>query len=185
MKEKITFGSIITDILIILGTLIVIGNVYLIIVGMKDDKLHGIFGYKLLVELSDSMKDTIQTGDLVIIRDTDVKDIKNNDILSFRDNNDAIITHRVISIVERDGNRLFETKGDNNQSVDTELVTEDLIEGTYVTSIAHLGFVLVFLGSTAGKVVAVLVFVIIILIGVFIYELKKGNKKKEEELESI
>lgn len=185
MKEKITFGSIITDILIVLGTLIVIGNVYLIVVGMRDDELHGIFGYKFLVELSDSMKDTIQTGDLVIIRDTDIKDIKSNDILSYRDNNNAIITHRVISIVENDGKRLFETKGDNNHSADVELVSENLIEGTYVMRITHLGFVLVFLGSTAGKVVAVLVFVILLLISLFIYELKKGNNKKEEELEII
>ena len=185
MKEKIRFGSIITDILIVLGTLIVIGNVYLIVVGMKDDRLHGIFGYKFLVELSDSMRDTIQTGDLVIIRDMNPKNISNNDILSFRDNNDAIITHRVISIVENNGKRLFETKGDNNDSADVELVEEKAIEGTYVCHVAHLGFVLAFLGSTAGKVVSILVFLIIILITVFIYELKKSNKKGNKELEII
>ena len=180
-------GSIITDLLIVLGIFIIIGNVYLISVGMKDDQLHAICGYKFLVELSDSMKDTIKTGDLVIIQDTDIKDIKKDDILSFRDEkNDAIITHRVYDVVEKGGKTFFETKGDNNKSLDIGLVKADSIEGVYVTKIANLGFVLVFLGSTAGKVVSILVLVIICLITLFIYELKKSNKnKKIEELEII
>ena len=187
MKLKLSFGSIIADILIVLGTVIIIGNVYLISVGMKDDNLHSIFGYKFLVELSDSMKDAIRTGDLVIIQDTEIKDIKKNDILSYRDEkNNAIITHRVVDVVQKDGKTFFETKGDNNKSLDLGLVKAGAVEGVYVTKVANLGYVLVFLGSTAGKVVSVLVLVIICLITLFVYELKKSNKKKKiEELEII
>ena len=185
MKVFKLCSTIITDILIVLGLFIIIGNVYLISVGMKDDKLHGIFGYKFLVELSDSMRDTIKIGDLVVIQDCLINDIKENDILSYRDNNDAIVTHRVIQVVEKEGKIFFETKGDNNKSLDVDLVPAGAVEGKFVKKIPQLGFVLVFLGSTIGKVVSGLILVIIVLISWFIHELKKSNKKDKKELEII
>ena len=60
------------------------------------------------------MEPTINVKDLIVVSQTDK--IKENDIITYRDNND-FITHRVIKI-EGD---ILTTKGDSNNSTDTKI----------------------------------------------------------------
>lgn len=182
MNKKIgnTFSSIITYTLIAIGSLIICFNIYFIVTNKASDKLPDIFGYKLLIELSDSMYSEIATGDLVIIKDIDPLDVKKDDVLSFRDKNNLIITHRVTNIIRNDGEVLFETKGDNNTSKDIDLVEANQVEGIMICSIRKLGYVFSFLSTTIGKIVVILIAVIIFLISLFIREIKKEAKSKDK-----
>lgn len=183
-KKENKFRSIITNILIVIGILIIISNIILLFRVKNDNKLPSIFGYKLLIELSDSMNDTIKTGDLLVIKEVKDSEVKTGDILSFRDKNNKIITHRVTELIIRDQKYYFETKGDNNDSKDLDLVSGPAIEGIMVKRFKSLGFVLSFFNTITGKVVMVLITLIIFLTTLFIAELKK-EKNSEEELEII
>jgi signal peptidase len=56
-----------------------------------------------------------------------------------------IVTHRIIDITEENGQRLFETKGDNNQIADIEKIAETDIIGKVEGKIPYVGKAATFL----------------------------------------
>ena len=50
------------------------------------------------------------------------------------------IAHRVINIIEKDGNVLYQTKGDSNNAPDANLVEINQIKGIYLFHIKYIGF---------------------------------------------
>ena len=182
MAKKNSVGSIITNIFIVIGIFILVINVSLIYLGSRQNDVPSLFGYKFLIELSNSMEETINVGDLVVIKEKNPTKIEVGDILSFKGDKDVIITHRVTDISKNNDDIYFETKGDNNASLDVDLVSSKNIEGVMVTRVRHAGTILKFLSTTAGKIITCLVIVIIFLVGLFISELKNEQSKKEDEL---
>jgi signal peptidase len=74
------------------------------------------FGYRPLVDHSDSMRPAIRTGDLLITHHEPAARVRRGEIVSFKDPAlaDKLVTHRVLA-VHRAGSRLdFVTKGDAN-----------------------------------------------------------------------
>ena len=177
MKKKKTISqifSIFTNLVIVFAVLIIFINLFLIFSGNRDKKvLPDIFGYKFLVELSDSMKPSIQVGDLVIIKEKE--SYQKGDIISYRDVKDIIVTHRINKVVMSDDNEYFQTKGDHNKTCDTSLVSEKQIEGASVMKISGLGNVCLFLSSPIGMGVLILIIIVLFLIDFLI------QKVREEE----
>lgn len=72
---------------------------------------------------SDSMSPTLMEGDIVAWTPTKIEDIKVNDVIVFKSEihwpDDKILVHRVTNIIHnRQGQKLLETKGDNNKYID-------------------------------------------------------------------
>lgn len=109
--------------------------VLLVIVSLTS----GVFKYKSVVIMSDSMLPNFVKGD-VIIYDKLNKDevIKEKDIIVFK-RNDKIIVHRVHDIIKKNNQVFYETKGDNNDSVDVELVSLKDIKGISVLVLPFIG----------------------------------------------
>ncbi|MDN8988772.1 signal peptidase I, partial [Staphylococcus aureus] len=63
------------------------------------------------------MEPEINTGDLAIVKSIDADDVKFGDIITFKYEG-KVVTHRVVEKNEEG----FITKGDNNNSNDTEIV---------------------------------------------------------------
>jgi len=84
-----------------------------------------IFGYTIFQVASGSMEPELYVDDVILVKVS--KDIEVNDVISYLDD-DAIITHRVISI---DGDFLT-TKGDANNTLDAN-VPKDAIIGKVVS----------------------------------------------------
>ena len=102
--------QIFIDILIFIITLLVFLSLYnMISIKVLHKNQNNIFEI-----VSGSMEPTINVKDLIVVSQTDK--IKENDIITYRDNND-FITHRVIKI-EGD---ILTTKGDSNNSTDTKI----------------------------------------------------------------
>lgn len=129
------------------------------------------------------------TGDLVIVKEVDVDELQEGDIIAFR-SDDIVITHRIVDIIEEDGVKKFETKGDNNNSKDSGYVTADQIEGKFVLKISKLGNLAMFVQTPTG-IIACLAIPIILLILVELQTsvnknkaiIEKENKQKELENE--
>ena len=108
--------------------------------------VSGIFNYKMIAIGSDSMNPIYYRGDAIIYYKTAIDDIKEGDILVFQ-SADAVITHRVTRIIERGNKIFFQTKGDNNESVDSNFVDEENVLGTVKYIVKYIGYPTVWLNE--------------------------------------
>ena len=109
----------------------------------KSDKFFEIIGYRTYTVLSGSMEPKFYPGDVVVIKHKDKTDIKVNDIVTYRDSEGVIITHRIIEETPEG----YITKGDNNNVEDGEILTKDNIIGEFKFSIPKIGFLMSFLSK--------------------------------------
>lgn len=118
-KIKNAFKLIASIFLVILVTL----SIYTFIVTdiMKKDYVN-VFGYTYFVVASGSMSGTIEVDDIIFVQLT--KDVKVNDVITYKSKDGDIITHRLIQTKGGD----YIAKGDMNNSVD-EVITKDQIIG--------------------------------------------------------
>ena len=183
-KVLTIFGIILCIILIP----ILIINIMLITKSyINKDEVPSVGGVFPLIVLTDSMEPEIYSGDLIICNTTEAKDIKVKDVISFFDpagNGTSIVTHRVVEVVEDNGEIFFRTRGDNNNTEDKELVAAENLVGVYKMRIAGAGHIAMFMQSTAGLIICV-VLPIILLVGYDsicrgIYE--KNNKQDTDAL---
>lgn len=148
-------GSVLCVILIpiLLINLTLIAKSYI-----NKDEVPSIGGKFPLIVLTDSMHPIIDSGDLIICDKVDPADIQERDIISFFDpasKSNSIVTHRVIEIIEEDGKLLFRTRGDYNNAEDKLFVPAENVVGVYKTRIAGVGHIAMFMQSTTGLILCV------------------------------
>ena len=180
MKKNKLISNIISIVINILIGFVIILIIFNLILSTKsklgNDSLPNIFGYKFLVELSDSMAPTINAGDLLIIKDMKNKNYQKGDIISYRYSDDVIVTHRIKNVYKRNNNECYKTKGDNNDSYDTTLVKVSQVEGKLVLNLKRIGNFCMFLTSGIGLVTVFLVIVVLFLIDYFIYKIRVDER---------
>lgn len=145
------------------------------------DTVPGIIGYKPFIVMSGSMKSKIEVGDIVIVKEVDVNNLKKDDIIAFSNSEKLVTTHRIVNVINENGNICFETKGDSNNIKDEGLVYPADVEGVYKFKIAKIGSLILFLQEPLGFS---LMMVCILLIGsiMFMIENRKNrNLSKEDE----
>lgn len=173
-------------ILKIIGTIIIIALALLLLFDViiviqsktNPDKVPGILGYKPFIVLSGSMMSKIEIGDLVFVKETDASTLKENDIIAFRDSENLVTTHRIISVINENGEISFETKGDSNNVKDEKRVYPKDIEGIYVFKIEKLGKFILFLQEPQGFSIMMLAILIIGAV-LFIRDNQKNNKEEK------
>lgn len=100
--------------------------------------------------ISGSMEPAYRVGSLIYVRENEPGDIQVGDPITFVLNQDLVVaTHRVIRI--DDENRLFYTKGDNNDAPDAEPVRFENLLGKPVFTIPYLGYVSAYIQTPAGR----------------------------------
>ncbi len=171
---------ILIPILIINITLIVKSNV-------SKDEVPSVGGYFPMIVLTDSMYPDIKSGDLIICHTIDAEAVREEDVISFFDpagNGSSVVTHRVIEIVNEDGKLFFKTKGDNNNTEDKALVPAENLVGIYQTRIAGAGNIAMFMQTTTGLIVCV-VLPIILLVGYDIIRRRVYEKKNRTDTDAL
>jgi signal peptidase len=109
--------------------------------------------YKALTVYSGSMEPIIHTGSVAIDVPIAAQDVKVGDIITFvrPDNQNELVTHRVIAIETGPSGRQWITRGDANSVADPWRVAAAGVGYKYVFSIPYCGFVLVWLQSPLGR----------------------------------
>ena len=192
VKEKTSTAH---KILTIVGTVLCIILIPILLINItliaksyiNKDEVPSIGGTLPLIVLTDSMYPEIESGDLIICRTAEADEIEVNDIISFFDpagNGTSIVTHRVIEIVEEDGEILFRTRGDNNNTEDKELVPAENLVGVYKMRIAGAGHIAMFMQSTAGLIICV-VLPIILLVGYDIIRRRIYEKNNKQDTDAL
>lgn len=99
-----------------------------------DGLLVKIYGFSVATVSSGSMEPNLQVGDVIIMKEFESYDV--NDIVTFNSNDECLVTHRII---RKDGNN-FITKGDSNNTKDTETVSIENVEGKVICNSKILGW---------------------------------------------
>ncbi len=169
-------------IIIILLPILIVSGVILIDSFMHPDEVPSFFGWKPFIVLSDTMEPNINSGDLVIVKETDVSNIKKNDIIAFKEN-DIVITHRINDIKYDKNEKIYITKGDNNDIEDKGYITENQIEGIYKFNIGRIGNFAIFIQTPLGMLIALSIPAILFLIIKMSETINtKKNIKEDEEI---
>lgn len=162
---------------------ILIMNLYIMIQSkVNTDKVPNVFGYKPFIVLSNSMEAEIHKGDLVLTKMVNPKKLKKNDVIAFRDAENTVTTHRIIDIVEKEGEKYFITKGDNNNTQDKNLVEFSDVEGIYIARFPSLGSMM---KSLSDPVTILIVFFGITLIFVVGFSISNKRQRDLERLEFL
>jgi len=172
MKKFKTIASIF--LLIILFPILFVSSVILIDSYINPDEVPSFFGWKPFIVLSDSMKDTIKSGDIAIVKEVDINNIKENDIIAFKEE-EIVIIHRIIDIAVGDAETRYITKGDNNDENDINYVLENQIEGLYQFKIARLGNFAMFLQTPIGLIICLSIPALFLII----MQTIENNKQKK------
>jgi signal peptidase len=109
--------------------------------------------YKALTVYSGSMEPVIHTGSVAIDVPIKAEDVKVGDIITFvrPDNQNELVTHRVIQIETGPTGRQWVTRGDANSLADSWRVAAAGSGYKYIFAIPYCGFVLVWLQSPIGR----------------------------------
>lgn len=121
-----------------------------------------IAGYKPYVLMSGSMSPQYKTGDLIYIKAQSGEEIEEGDVITYqREGSEVTVTHRVIK-ADRE-KKIFETKGDANETKDAEEVRYEEVKGTVRIKIPKLGYITTFVKSPAVKAAMILIVLVILV----------------------
>ena len=107
-------------------------------------------------------------GDILLIRKVSPENINIGDVIVFHrsnNTNDIPVVHRIIDKWEMKGEYVYKTNGDNNIPPDSWIVYESNIKGVVVFRIPHIGWFLILIQSTAGRIIVLALAIIILFSG--------------------
>lgn len=171
-------------IMIILCSILFVSGVILINSYIKPNEVPSFFGWKPFIVLSGTMETQIMTGDVAVVKKIDANELKENDIIAFKDDDNIVITHRIIEIIkDENGNTKYKTKGDNNNDEDDGFVRPEQIEGIYKFRIGKLGNLALFIQTPVGMVVCISIPLLLLLLLQWKESLKEGKIKNDTQKE--
>ena len=133
------------------------------------ENLIKIAGKAVLIVVTGSMEPEIMAGELIVISES--KDYQIGDIVTYREDGEYLITHR---ITEKQEDYLI-TKGDNNNLIDNP-INESQVEGKVIFPSRLCGFFVLYL----LKPITLALILIILIKDSTIYIFKNKEVKEKE-----
>lgn len=167
MKRFIkTLGNIIFYMFFVL----LLAIIFIAVRAKSINRVPTLFGYKAFTVLTGSMSPTIEVGSLIIVKEVEVSNIGEWDIITFRnENTNNVTTHRVVE-VNRDNRVKFITKGDANNLRDSREVDFDFLEGKVVGIVPNIGKIAVVIQKYIVYILFLIVFTSVV------FSLVKGKE---------
>jgi len=114
------------------------------------------------------------TGDIIVIKPQPQYNL--NDVITFKEGADRIVTHRIIDIAQKSGTPEIATKGDANRSLDNDKITQSNIVGKVQFVVPKIGFLVAFTHTTPGLVVMIIIPVILLVMDQFVQMSMRQNR---------
>ena len=160
MKKNKLFkwtNRIITGILMVL----LVGVSSMIIITKISGGEPKVFGYQLKTVLSGSMEPGIKTGSIIAVKPVSGEDknqLQKDDIITFMEGENKLITHRITEVKETKNDVLYTTKGDNNNAVDSEPVLASNVVAVYNGfTIPYVGYISHYAQSNEGSALLLII----------------------------
>ena len=160
-------GCILNILIMVVVVITIIGLYYMAQVKILNKDYANIFGYTFFEVATGSMANTINIGDIVVVKVNET--FKQNDIIVYKEEN-SFITHRVIKI---DGQDLI-TRGDANNSEDKPIKSDQIL-GKVIYIIPKIG---IWRRVLASPEILGMIIIFIILLGIVLMLTSKTEKEK-------
>ena len=157
---------------IILNILIVLFIINLILSFEENTHIFGIYMFNII---SESMEPILEKDDLVVVQKCEPSELKIGDIITFQQEG-RTISHRIMIITKEKGIIKFRTKGDNNEVIDPDEVSEEQVYGKYLCKISKIGKAVNYLQNIRGFI-NIGLFAIIVFILVTLKDKQKNDRK--------
>jgi signal peptidase I len=110
------------------------------------------FGYQLKTVLSGSMEPGIQTGSIIAVKPGgDMTRFEKGDVITFREEENMLVTHRVAEVIKNGDQVMYRTKGDNNKTEDLNPVLSENVVAEYTgVTVPYVGYFMDFTNSKNG-----------------------------------
>ncbi|MHB0915685.1 MAG: signal peptidase I [Thermoleophilia bacterium] len=148
------------------------------------DSIPLVGDYEPMIVQSGSMEPGMAVGGIVLVdKRIAPVDIEVGDVITFRTPQQqsqtlSYTTHRVTAVDYENDKRVFETKGDANEDVDSWVVPADSVLGQEVLSVPYLGYFVRYVKSPMGFM-AVVVFPALIVIAMELRKIFVDVSKRE------
>jgi len=129
-------------------------------------KKYDLFGFRMYLIMSGSMEPTIHISDAVIAKEQKI--YKEGDIIAF-DYDGVTTVHRITKIYHEGDKCLYQTKGDNNNTIDKGIHKEEQVIGKIILRIPKVGNIMVFIQK--NFIVVAIGLITILLVGILIRRL--------------
>ncbi len=182
MKAKKNKISSVIDCVIITIELVLI---LVLTFGKIFNKTPSIFGYSFYSIATGSMTPTLKVNDVIISKEyTDDMELEIGDIITYNGTTGSYagkkITHRIVDIEETNGIVYITTKGDNNQSEDPVITSENVVSKmTYKTVV--ISFLFKVLSNFFGFLLLIICPILFLLISAIIDYVKSSKEEDDEE----
>jgi len=124
-------------------------------------KVPFIGDYKFMIVQSGSMEPAIKTGAVVMVNPIDSYRI--GDVITFKKSERAI-THRINDIEVIEGEPYYITKGDANNSPDSERVSSEEIIGKVLFDIPYIGYLINFMQTPLGFALIIIIPALVVIV---------------------
>jgi len=146
-----------------------------------------------LVVSSDSMRPTLEIGDLIIVKRIDPSQLYDapmkGDIIVYRNKEGELVVHRLISKTPTEDGYLLTTQGDANYRADDPFSDEQYV-GKVIARIPFIGHISLFTHTREGFYLFIFVIICLIIIFMLLPSGEETNKeeethKKQEEIRNL
>ena len=179
-NEKIKQTTLLEDIIfyVIIIPLILISITIIWQRLTEPDKIPDILGYKMFVVLDGDTDQAIKYGDLVFTHNIAPEELKQSNLIAFRNNTNKVTIHRIINITKEDLGIQFEMQNSKNEVGDTKYVKDKQVEGIVIHRIPKIGGILY---KVQEPHVILTLIGIVLIIGLIAYYIAGRLDKKDIE----
>lgn len=157
-------------------TLITIVILPFIVFALLTSKFE-MFGIRSFIVLTGSMQPTIPQGSILFTQNN--RNYSEKDIVAFKQQKEnRVVTHRIVDIQNKNNVLSYQTKGDANNTVDTQLVSRTDIIGKALFHVPMAGNFVLYLRTLPGFII------FIIVPGILFIGFELWNIKKHIEIEA-
>jgi signal peptidase I len=168
--------------------LLLIFMIFVVVSSRASGGEPNFLGYQLKTVLSGSMEPTFKTGSIISVKPVgDTTNLKEKDVITYMQQDQSLVTHRIIEVINQGNQVMYQTKGDNNADADTQPVLSQNVVAKYTGfTIPFIGYLMDFAKSSKGMAALLIIPGVLLLVySAFsiitgLRELDKTNKKTEK-----
>jgi signal peptidase len=124
-----------------------------------------------------SMTPALQVGSAIVVEPVDPMTLAVGDVISVRSGPaTSIFTHRIVRIIQREGEPWFETKGDANGAADPSIIPSSNVLGRVAVVIPYAGY-LVAMGSRPSGMIVVIGVGLMLLISSWLLDSRRSSAR--------